>query len=116
LIEAMWQRGKGQLAQELHDCVGLVRYAPPQLDYRPTPQLPSDFSARLLPALRELTGIAWQVAQADGPAEPTLLEQEQRRAADARARILETPVVKAAMAAFPDAELDDKLERWSAEA
>ena len=116
LIEAMWQRGKGQLAQELHDCVGLVRYAPPQLDYRPTPQLPSDFSARLLPALRELTGVAWQVAQADGPAEPTLLEQEQRRAADARARILETPVVKAAMAAFPDAELDDKLERWSAEA
>jgi DNA polymerase III subunit gamma/tau len=114
LIEAFWQRGKGQLAQELHDCVGVVRYAPPQFDYRPTPQLPADFASRLLPALRELTGTAWQVAQSDAPGEPTLLEQEQRRAADARAQILETPVVKAAMAAFPDAELDDRLEQWSA--
>ncbi|HAF40820.1 MAG TPA: DNA polymerase III subunit gamma/tau [Sphingobium sp.] len=116
LIEAFWQRGKGQLAQELHDCVGVVRYAPPQFDYRPTSQLPADFMARLLPALREVTGIPWQVAQSDGSAEPTLLEQEQRKAADARAEILETPVVKAAMAAFPDAELDDRLEQWSAEA
>ncbi|WP_375283523.1 DNA polymerase III subunit gamma/tau [Sphingobium yanoikuyae] len=114
LIEAFWQRGKGQLAQELHDCVGVVRYAPPQFDYRPTSQLPADFASRLLPALRELTGTAWQVAQSDAPGEPTLLEQEQRRAADARAQILETPVVKAAMAAFPDAELDDRLEQWSA--
>jgi DNA polymerase-3 subunit gamma/tau len=112
LIEALWQKGKGQLAQELHDCVGVVRYAPPQFDYRPTPQLPVDFAARLLPALREVTGTIWQVAQAEG-GEPTLLEQEQRKAADARAQILETPVVKAAMAAFPDAELDDRLEQWS---
>ena len=96
--------------------MGVIRYAPPQFDYRPTPQLPADFLARLLPALREVTGTAWQVAAGEGLAEPTLLEQEQRQAADARARILETPVVKAAMAAFPDAELDDKLERWSAEA
>ena len=102
------------MAQELHDCVGVVRYAPPQFDYRPTSQLPADFASRLLPALRELTGTAWQVAQSDAPGEPTLLEQEQRRAADARAQILETPVVKAAMAAFPDAELDDRLEQWSA--
>ncbi|MFC3441656.1 DNA polymerase III subunit gamma/tau [Sphingobium rhizovicinum] len=115
LIESFWQKGKGQLAQELHDCVGVVRFAPPQFDYRPTPQLPADFTARLLPALRELTGTVWQVAQADG-GEPTLLEQEQNKAADARAQILETPVVKAAMAAFPEAELDDQLEPWSAKA
>jgi DNA polymerase-3 subunit gamma/tau len=43
-----------------------------------------------------------------------LLEQEQRAAAEARAAILESPVVKAAMAAFPDAELDGTLEQWSA--
>jgi len=46
---------------------------------------------------------------------PTLLEQEMRKAADARAEIMETPVVKAALAAFPDAELSDELEQWSAE-
>ncbi|MGC4252120.1 MAG: DNA polymerase III subunit gamma/tau [Sphingobium sp.] len=114
LIEAFWQRGKGQLAQELHDCVGLVRYAPPELDYKAAPSLASDFVARLTPALREITGVAWRVAQADGPAAPTLLEQEQRKAAEERAIILETPVVKAAMEAFPEADLDDRLEQWSA--
>jgi DNA polymerase-3 subunit gamma/tau len=78
LIEAFWQKGKGQLAQELHDCIGLVRYAPPELDYRPTPQLSSDFSTRMLPALREVTGVAWKLAQSDAGGEPTLLEQEPR--------------------------------------
>ena len=115
LIEAFWQRGKGQLAQELHDCVGIVRYAPPEIDYRPTSALSSDFAARLTPALREVTGVAWRVSQSEGEAAPTLLEQEQRQKAAVRAEILETPVVKAAMAAFPDAELGDELEQWSAE-
>ena len=116
LIEALWQRGKGQLAQELHDCVGLVRYAPPELDYRATPQLPSDFAARLTQALREMTGIGWRVAASDAAAQPTLLEREEAAKADARAEILEIPVVKAAMAAFPDAALveTDQPEQWSA--
>ena len=114
LIEQFWQRGKGQLAQELHDCIGLVRYAPPEMDYRSTPQMASDFATRLLPALREVTGAPWKLAQDDSGNHPTLLELEQRKTADARADIMETPVVKAAMAAFPDAELDDKLEQWSA--
>ena len=115
LIEAFWQRGKGQLAQELHDCIGLVRYAAPELDYVPTPSLPSDFLARLNPALREVTGTAWRVSAVDGPAAPTLQEQDMCKAADARAEIMETPVVKAALAAFPDAELGNELEQWSAE-
>ncbi|MEJ7935113.1 DNA polymerase III subunit gamma/tau [Sphingobium sp. AN558] len=115
LIEALWQRGKGQLAQELHDCVGLIRYAPPELDYRPAPALPADFIARITPVLRDVTGVAWKVSAQDGVAAPTLMEQEQAGKARERARILETPVIKAAMAAFPDAELGHELEQWSAE-
>ncbi|RJG56601.1 DNA polymerase III subunit gamma/tau [Sphingobium terrigena] len=116
LIEALWQKGKGQLAQELHDCVGLVRYAPPEIDYRATPQLPSDFAGRLTQALREMTGIGWRVTLSDAAAQPTLLEREEAAKAEARADILEIPVVKAAMAAFPDAALveTDQPEQWSA--
>jgi DNA polymerase-3 subunit gamma/tau len=116
LIEALWQKGKGQLAQELHDCVGLVRYAPPEIDYRATPQLPSDFATRLTQALREMTGIGWRVTTSDAGAQPTLLEREEAAKAEARADILEIPVVKAAMAAFPDAALveTDQPEQWSA--
>ncbi|MET0362027.1 MAG: DNA polymerase III subunit gamma/tau, partial [Sphingobium sp.] len=115
LIEAFWARGKGQLAQELHDCVGIIRYAPPEIDYRVAGRLPPDFPARFAQGLRELTGSGWRVQVGEGVAAPTRMEQEQQREAEARSAILDSPIVKAAMAAFPDAELtEDKPEQWSA--
>jgi DNA polymerase-3 subunit gamma/tau len=115
VIEALWQKGRGQLAQDLHDCVGLVRFAPPEIDIRPVQPLSADFNRDLAQALREITGVAWQVRTSDGPAAPTLMQQEQGRAATARAAILDTPVVQAALAAFPGAELveDGQPEQWS---
>ncbi|WP_336970615.1 DNA polymerase III subunit gamma/tau [Sphingobium aromaticiconvertens] len=115
VIEALWQKGRGQLAQDLHDCVGLVRFAPPEIDIRPVQPLSADFNRDLAQALREMTGVAWQVRTSDGPAAPTLMQQEQGRAATARAAILDTPVVQAALAAFPGAELveDGQSEQWS---
>jgi DNA polymerase-3 subunit gamma/tau len=115
LIEAFWQKGKGQLAQEMHDCIGVTRYAPPELDYTAAPSLLPGFVGRITPALREVTGVAWRVTQSEDAPVATLHEREMRKAADARAEIMETPVVKAALAAFPDAELSDELEQWSAE-
>ena len=50
-------------------------------------------------------GQKWQVALSDGPAQPTLREQEQAAEADLKRKVLETPVVKAAFEAFPGAEL-----------
>jgi DNA polymerase-3 subunit gamma/tau len=97
LIEAFWQKSKGHLAQEMHDCVGIIRYDPPMLEYRGTASLSPDFATRIIPALREVTGVAWTVTQGEGEAKPTLLANEQRQLADSRAAILETPVVKAAM-------------------
>jgi DNA polymerase-3 subunit gamma/tau len=45
------------------------------------------------------------VQAADGPSEPTLLEQEKMAAEKVREAVLGTPVVRAAFDAFPDAEL-----------
>lgn len=116
VIELLWQHGKGQLAQGLHDCIGLIRFAPPEMDVRIVQPLPADFLPRLAQALRETTGVAWRIMESDGPAQPTLMQQEQQRADASRAAIMETPVVKAALAAFPEAELDDRLEQWSMQA
>jgi DNA polymerase-3 subunit gamma/tau len=95
--------------------VGLVRFEAPEIDIRPVQPLSADFNRDLAQALREITGVAWQVRTSDGPAAPTLMQQEQGRAATARAAILDTPVVKAALAAFPGAELveGDQSEQWS---
>ena len=94
------------LAQQLHDYVGLVRYEPPELVVRPNRPLPADFARDLTAVLRDIYGIRWDVAIADGPAEPSLLEKQKAAENAARDAILATPVVKAAFEAFADAELE----------
>lgn len=118
LIELLWEKGKPHLAQQMHDYVGLIRYAPPELVIKPVQPLPAEFNRDTAAVLKSLTGMNWQVVTGDGPAEPSLLEQEQAAEAEARQAILDTPVVKAAMAAFPDAELlpIDEKDQWSATA
>jgi len=107
LVELLASGGKSHLAQQLHDYIGLIRYAPPELDIRPAKPMSSEFNRDLGVALKLLTGAAWIVNSPDGPAEPTLLEQEQNRENRARDAILATPLVKAAFDAFPEAELTD---------
>jgi DNA polymerase-3 subunit gamma/tau len=118
LIEMLWEKGKPHLAQQLHDYVGLIRYAPPELVIKPVQPLPVEFNRDTASTLKTLTGMGWTVTISDGPAEPSLLEQEQAAEAQARQAILETPVIKAAMEAFPDAELlpIDEKDQWSANA
>jgi DNA polymerase-3 subunit gamma/tau len=114
LVERLATGGKAHLAQQLHDYVGLVRYAPPELVVRPAKPLNGDFTRELAAALKGLTGAPWQVRlDSDAEAEPSLLDQEKAEAERLRQDVLDSPVVQAAFEAFPDAELagysiDDK--------
>jgi DNA polymerase-3 subunit gamma/tau len=105
LIQALERSGKAHIAQQLHDFVGLVRYAPPELVIRPTKPLSADFQRDLGAALKSLCGTAWQVRASDEPAAPSLLDQEKAAAELLRLEVLEAPLVKAAFEAFPEAEL-----------
>lgn len=105
LVALLETQGKPHLAQQLHDYVGLIRYAPPELVIRPTKPLSGDFPRDLGAALKGLTGGTWEIRAADEAAEPSLLEQEKMQAEQLRQSVLETPIVKAAFEAFPDAEL-----------
>ena len=107
LIRLLDSKGKPLLAQQLHDYVGLVRYEPPELVIRPHKPLPADFVKELAGALKAMTATAWDVAIADGPAAPSLLDQEKAAKNALRDAVLATPVVKAAFEAFPEAELLD---------
>jgi DNA polymerase-3 subunit gamma/tau len=105
LIALLADNGKSHMSQQLHDYIGLIRYAPPDLDIRPAKPMASEFNRDLAVALKSITGETWQVNSPDGPAEPTLLEQEKMEENRARDAILATPLVKAAFDAFPEAEL-----------
>jgi DNA polymerase-3 subunit gamma/tau len=121
LVERLAAAGKAHLAQQLHDYVGLVLYAPPELVVRPLKPLAGELARDLAAALKALTGSAWQVRTADPagnePAEPSLLEQEKAGAERLRQEVLESPLVQAAFEAFPEAELagytlEHRAEKW----
>jgi DNA polymerase-3 subunit gamma/tau len=106
LIQRLESDGKHQLAVQLHDQVGLVRYAPPELVVKPLRPLGSDWSREVATALKGITRTTWTVSIADEGAQPSLLEQEKMAEEQVRAEVLQDPGVQAAMDAFPDAELE----------
>jgi DNA polymerase-3 subunit gamma/tau len=94
----------------------IVDYAPPYLAYQLAGPVAPSFVAELRDALAKVTGTRWDVEERAGDAQPSLLEQEQAAAEADKKAILESPLVKAAFAAFPEAELLDSDEndmKWS---
>jgi DNA polymerase III subunit gamma/tau len=113
LVKAVELNGNHLLAQQLHDQVGLVSYAPPELVLKPTRPLGADWSRDLALALKSATGASWQVSLSDEAGEPSLLDQEKMAEERVRADVLADPNVRAVMDAFPDSELESFSTRGS---
>ena len=111
LIELLEKGGRHQLALQLHDQVGLVRYAPPELALKPGRPLGGDWPRELAAALKPLTGLSWNIVLSDEAGEPSLLDQEKMAEERVRADVLADPNVRAVMDAFPDAELESYSTR-----
>jgi DNA polymerase-3 subunit gamma/tau len=111
LVAALEQAGKHTLAVQLHDQVGLVRYAPPELVLKPVRPLGADWPRELMLTLKSATGATWQVSLSDEPGDPSLLDQEKMAEERVRADVLADPNVRAVMEAFPDAELESHSTR-----
>ncbi|MBD3733226.1 MAG: DNA polymerase III subunit gamma/tau [Sphingopyxis sp.] len=99
--------GNHQLARQVYDDLKLVELEPGLLVYAPVPALDGDFARGLGEALLAQTGSRWQVRAGEGEGEgrPSLGQMRAAKLADNESRIRELPVVKAALAAFPDARL-----------
>ena len=106
LVRAIERSGKHLLAQQLHDQVGVVRFAPPELTLKPMRPLGPDWPRDLASALKAATGAHWQVSLSDQAGEPSLLDQEKMAEERVRADVLADPSVRAVMDAFPDSELE----------
>ena len=106
LVKMLQDNGKQILAQQLHDQVGVVRYAPPELVLKPTRPLGGDWPRQLAAQLKSVTASNWQVSLSDEAGEPSLLDQEKIAEERVRSDVLADPNVQAVMDAFPDAQLE----------
>jgi DNA polymerase III subunit gamma/tau len=116
LLERLARDGYVSLEMTMRDVVRLVEYAPPLLAYQLAGPVAPGFSSELRDALAKVTGTRWDLEAREGEAQPSLLEKERAAAEADRRAVMESPLVKAAFAAFPEAELLDSDENetpWS---
>ncbi|MDP5277987.1 DNA polymerase III subunit gamma/tau [Sphingomonas sp. DG1-23] len=94
-----------QLAQQVRDYLRPVRFDGSEFEFGAARELPQDFIRELGAALRESTGVNWRLTCVETAAAPTLREAAAANEAAERAAVLASPVVAAAIEAFPEAEL-----------
>jgi DNA polymerase-3 subunit gamma/tau len=113
LLEQLGAQNFVNLESTMRDIMRLVEFAPPKLVYQLAGPVAPGFDSELRDALFKVTGERWELEQRrDAAAAPSMLEVERAQADSERNLIMESQLVKAAFAAFPDAELldSDKLD------
>jgi len=104
LVDLVERAGSLRVAQVMRDWVRVISLANESLTFALAPGYSGDPAADLRDALSKATGARWQVELASGDGAPTLRETEDAHRAAAEAAMRQSPVVAAALAAFPDAE------------
>ncbi|WBH16649.1 DNA polymerase III subunit gamma/tau [Sphingomonas radiodurans] len=107
LVAKMEQQGHHLLAVRLGHGARIVRYAPPEIVFSGSRPIAADTLAETAAALRSITDTAWKLSLLDAPGEPTLKETADIVAENERQKVLASPLVRAALEAFPEAELID---------
>jgi DNA polymerase III subunit gamma/tau len=111
LLKRLGENGHVMLESTLHDVMRVIEYAPPLLVYQLAGPVMPGFDAQLRDALMQVTGQRWDLEERSGEAPPTFLETQQAAKLAVRQEILDSPLVKAAQDAFPDAKVDfDNIE------
>ena len=97
--------GHLRVAQIMRDWVRVIELAPWQLVYALSPGYSGDPGPEMRDALCKVTGERWTVEQGAGEGTPSLREQADADRESAEARLRNDPLVAAAFAAFPGAEM-----------
>lgn len=94
-----------KLLTELEEYVRLVRYRPGLIEFNLAQGAPEDLAGRLGQVLRGLTEARWSVLVSNEEGQPTVAEERRRKEDDLRAQAEAHPLVAAALASFPGAEI-----------
>jgi DNA polymerase-3 subunit gamma/tau len=116
LVERVDAAGMLHVAEVMRSRVRVIALEPERLVFAQADSFPDDPVPDIREALFKVTGMRWQVERGQGEARPSLREVAAAEAQAADQRIRSDPLVKAALEAFPDAELIGAGERRAAAA
>lgn len=105
LVEEVDRAGHMHVAEMMRSRMRVIELGHERLVFEKADAFPDDPGLDVREALFKLTGRRWQIEQSAGQGQPTLREQAEATAQSQREATLSDPLVKAAFAAFPDAEL-----------
>ena len=111
LVDWVSHQREGMLHAHLLYDAHLVAFAPLALTLRLSPKAPKDLSQRLEALLKKTRDEVWTIAISDEIGHLTLYEKEQKAQEAHRESILQDPLVKTVMEAFPGTtlvEIEDK--------
>ncbi len=83
----------------------IISFSAPVIEYQSARPIAASDLKKIMDALKDATGTVWAIEEGQGEAKPSISEQAQLDQDAATQAILDTPLVKAAFEAFPDAEL-----------
>ncbi len=105
LVDLLEAKGRLTLAHQVGDYLRPIRFEPPEIEFSVSRTLPHDFGKELSSALKEYTGRNWKLIVAESGGTPTLREALEAAELAERDAVLNSPMVAAALEAFPGAEL-----------
>ena len=105
LIKQVDNSGQLRVAQVMHDWIRVILLAPTALKYGVAPGYSGDPGPELRDALLRATGERWLIERGDGEGLLSLRETAEALHAAELAEMRRSPLVEAAFAAFPGAEL-----------
>jgi DNA polymerase-3 subunit gamma/tau len=113
LVEWIERSGNIHFANMIRMQVRVIALGEDSLRYALAPGFKEDLTADLRKALGEVTGRSWTVEREAEGGEPTMVEVQQAKAAEAKAALRAHPLVDAVYAAFPNATQVNEDDEFS---
>ncbi|MGJ8602888.1 MAG: DNA polymerase III subunit gamma/tau [Marivita sp.] len=107
VVELIRSNRDVKLLVEVEGCLRLAAYQPGRIEFTPANNAPADLAARLGGALQRWTGNRWGVTVVNGSDTPTIAETRDAAETAIKAQAAAHPLVKAVLAAFPGATIEE---------
>jgi DNA polymerase-3 subunit gamma/tau len=107
IVVALEAAGELALASRVVHHVSVISIVGPEMVLSGARPLPADLVGDLSAGLKAITQRNWKITTSPKPGHPTLREQEAAQYESFKASILASPMIEAAFAAFPDAEVPE---------